>query len=270
LSAVLVAMAVLVAGCRSKQDGIPPDTTRPDPVDATGTGGRGGSTGTGGGGRGGSTGGSGGSAGDAGSAEVSVDGALDTPSDRALDGPNSDGPIDSSPDVVIAPDLAPDRTPDAPRNLAQGAACNAPAECRSGFCAGGFCCNMACTEPCLACAMVATGMANGTCGPNRMKVGQKCGQGCQQVLTNIPAVVDKTCDAMGRCVVPMIPQNFELCADEDACTTLNCDQDTRAHTARCVKIGCAAGMCCCDGGSAARMCVRTQSCTGQGKACATP
>ena len=101
-------------------------------------------------------------------------------------------------------------------------------------------------------------------------VGTKCGQGCQQVLANVPAVVDKTCDAQGRCLVPMIPQNFELCADMDPCTTLNCDQDTRAHTARCVKIGCAAGMCCCDGGTGGRMCVRTAMCMGAGRACTTP
>jgi hypothetical protein len=98
-------------------------------------------------------------------------------------------------------------------------------------------------------------------------IGMKCGQGCQQVLANVPAVVDKTCDAQGRCMVPMIPQNFELCADMDPCTTLNCDQDTRAHTARCVKIGCAAGMCCCDGGGGGRTCERTAMCMGAGRAC---
>jgi hypothetical protein len=127
---------------------------------------------------------------------------------------------------------------------------------------------MACTETCMSCAMADTGMASGRCEPNRAKVGMKCGQGCQQVLANIPAVVDKICDAQGRCVVPQIPQNFELCADMDPCTTLNCDQDTRAHTARCVKISCGPGMCCCDGGGAARMCVRPGMCMGAGRACA--
>ena len=182
------------------------------------------------------------------------------------DAPLGDLPPDLPPDTR-PPDMAPDLAPDAPRNLGQGAVCRANAECRSGFCVDGFCCNVACTEPCQACSMAKTGAGNGTCSTNRPMIGMKCGQGCQQVLANVPAVVDKTCDAQGRCVVPMIPQNFELCADMDPCTTLNCDQDTRAHTARCVKIGCAAGMCCCDGGGGGRTCERTAMCMGAGRAC---
>jgi hypothetical protein len=197
-------------------------------------------------------------------------GASDGPREAAGDTGDTTKP-DVTADVMLdvrPPDAPPDLAPDSPRNLGQGAVCGANAECRSNFCVDGYCCNVACTnEPCMACSMAKTGMGNGTCGPNRPMVGMKCGQGCQQVLANVPAVVDKTCDAQGRCMVPMIPMNFELCADMDPCTTLNCDQDTAKHTARCAKVGCAAGMCCCDGGTGGRLCVRNAMCTGAGRAC---
>ncbi|MBK8256421.1 MAG: hypothetical protein IPK82_27600 [Polyangiaceae bacterium] len=47
--------------------------------------------------------------------------------------------------------------------LAQGAVCTLAAECASGFCADGRCCNSACSGLCLACSLAKTGAANGTC-----------------------------------------------------------------------------------------------------------
>jgi len=47
--------------------------------------------------------------------------------------------------------------------LAQGAACTLNAECQSGACVDGFCCNNACGALCQACSNAKTGAANGTC-----------------------------------------------------------------------------------------------------------
>jgi hypothetical protein len=110
-----------------------------------------------------------------------------------------------------------------------------------------------------------TGGPNGRCAANRAMVGMKCGRGCQQILSK-PASVDKLCDQSGQCVIPEIPQNFEMCVGKDPCTSMFCDQDTQAHTARCVAIGCAVTQCCC-GDSTNATCVTTQSCSGPGKAC---
>jgi hypothetical protein len=200
------------------------------------------------------------------------------------DGPAGSGgaPADSGADLTDAPsgpeggaevtaDLPAERPADLPvevppRSKADGTACLVGMECVSGVCAKGLCCNKACDEPCYSCAQADTQMANGRCEISRVMVGMKCGRGCQQVVTTSPAVVDRVCDVQGRCVIPEIPQNFELCADNDPCTTVNCDQDTQKYTGRCVKIGCAAGMCCCETGPN-RMCATTASCTGAGKAC---
>jgi hypothetical protein len=196
-----------------------------------------------------------------------MDSARETAGDTG-DALKPDVPADLMPDVR-PPDMPPDLPPDSPRNLGQGAVCATNAECRSGFCVDGYCCNTACsTDPCMACSMAKTGMGNGTCGPSRPMVGMTCGRACQAVLDNRPAVVDKLCTAQGQCTVPLLPQNFEFCADMDPCTTLNCVQDTAKHTARCVMVGCGAGTCCCEGGSAGRMCLRTEMCNGGGRACA--
>ena len=49
--------------------------------------------------------------------------------------------------------------------LAQGTACTLAAECASGFCVDGRCCNTACTATCQACSAAKKGAgANGTCG----------------------------------------------------------------------------------------------------------
>jgi len=45
----------------------------------------------------------------------------------------------------------------------QGDACGAPADCATGNCVDGFCCNTACTGTCQACSAAKTGAANGTC-----------------------------------------------------------------------------------------------------------
>jgi hypothetical protein len=46
---------------------------------------------------------------------------------------------------------------------AQGVTCAANADCASGFCVDGVCCNTACNGTCEACSEVKTGQADGTC-----------------------------------------------------------------------------------------------------------
>jgi hypothetical protein len=48
--------------------------------------------------------------------------------------------------------------------FANGAACTLAAECSSGFCVDGVCCNTACSGLCQACSNAKTGGASGTCG----------------------------------------------------------------------------------------------------------
>ena len=256
----LLLLLVIASGCRARDDGIDIDRT----------GGRGGG-GAGQGGRG--TGGRGGSG--PGGGGMTTDAAPGSGGSRPQDGAGDtgDAPRDwpAEPVAEVPPDRPPDLPPDLPvevppRSKPDGAPCAASIECLNNVCSKGICCNKACDDPCFSCTRAGNGVVDGRCEINREMIGKKCGQGCQQVLSNIPAVVDKTCDLQGRCVIPAIPQNFELCADMDPCTTLNCDQDTAAHTARCVKIGCAAGQCCCARGNE-RMCLTTAMCMGMGRAC---
>jgi hypothetical protein len=45
----------------------------------------------------------------------------------------------------------------------QGAVCSSPAECQTGFCADGFCCNEACDEVCVSCEGTLFAGTNGVC-----------------------------------------------------------------------------------------------------------
>jgi hypothetical protein len=259
-----IALLATAAGCRAENERLPVNPARFDA--SAGAGGRGGGGGTGGSvGTGGSMAGTGGNtAFDGNVADASAsdaDGsALDASADAASDGPLADA----------AADRAPDRMPDGPppRNQPEGAACDAGAECRSTFCVDGFCCNGACNDPCQSCRNTSTGLPNGRCGANTAKQGMRCGTGCQGIAGGVPSVVPRFCDTQGRCIIPPIPSNgFEPCADDDPCTTMNCAEDARTFSARCVKLGCAADSCCCVMGTT-RMCTRTQMCNGQGRACA--
>jgi len=75
-----------------------------------------------------------------------------------------------------------------------GESCGGAAECMSGFCAGGVCCDSACTGTCQACnrpgALGTCGIATGLCG------------------------LCTTCDSSGQCSQPA--------ADDSACGTISC------------------------------------------------
>jgi hypothetical protein len=69
----------------------------------------------------------------------------------------------------------------APGTRAKGELCGAAAECSSGFCKDGVCCNTACTNPCQSCG-------TGTCQPVKRTV-------------DVPeCVAPMTCNATGKCV----------------------------------------------------------------------
>ena len=73
---------------------------------------------------------------------------------------------------------------DAGRDLppkAKGAVCGAAAECASGFCKDGVCCNNACTDACNSCA-------TGTCSE------------VKNATDDPECIAPQTCDRKGRCV----------------------------------------------------------------------
>ena len=91
-----------------------------------------------------------------------------------------------------------------PRRLPLGFACAVAADCSSGFCEDGVCCNRTCAESCLSCA---TGAMRGLCLPRDPGAPARSG-GCPVD----PALVcgnDGTCDGMGGCRFRV---NGTLCA----------------------------------------------------------
>ena len=76
--------------------------------------------------------------------------------------------------------------------LPQGSTCSANAECETGFCADGVCCDNACSGICLACAAASkqSGSGNGTCGV--AKLGSNPGNQCVVDTTN-------TCGTVAVC-----------------------------------------------------------------------
>lgn len=185
--------------------------------------------------------------------------------------PIKDAAIDQAGDAVVdaTPDLRPrDMGSDLARNLPNGGQCVQSNQCASGFCVGGLCCNTSCTNPCQACAMVKTGVADGKCATAPQMTGMKCGRGCQQFPGQaLLATVDKVCTDAGQCGFPQLPVSIEYCADTDPCTDSTCDQPN-AYTARCVKVPkCGGNSCCCVTDNNGRACMTKASCTGPGKMC---
>jgi hypothetical protein len=197
------------------------------------------------------------------------DAAADAPLDVAVDHPPDVG-VDHPPDVAVdhPPDVTPDVAPDLPvdtrplTDLANGAACGAGPQCKSGFCVDGVCCDKACNNGCMACSKARTGLAaSGTCGAAKDRDGKECGRACG-VLEGRTAVVQKVCTA-GACGFPTVPVAIERCIS-DGCANVFCDD----ATARCVSNPtCAPGACCCSGATAPRACVKREMCTGE-RACA--
>jgi hypothetical protein len=187
------------------------------------------------------------------------DSAADVPVSDASDarveaGPMRDGPVDSHPPDV-ARDAQVDSLPNT--NRANGTICTAPAQCRSGFCVNGVCCNVACNNGCQACVRSRTDRADGTCGPAKDLERTPCGSSCVQVSNNVTAVLQKVCLA-GECTVPPTPTEVERCTDPNPCVTVFCDD----NAGKCVRLTCpTAGACCCRGPGDARSCVARTSCS---------
>lgn len=95
--------------------------------------------------------------------------------------------------------------------LAQGSVCTLAAECSTGFCADGYCCNANCGATCRACSAAKSGGTNGTC-------------------TNIPAGTDPDNECATEC------NGAAACeAANGAACTLN---------THCQSGFCADGVCC--------------------------
>lgn len=94
------------------------------------------------------------------------------------------------------------------RAVAAGETCRHDAECISGSCVGGICCNRACDAACESCANAETGVANGTCATalpdtdpeDRCGATAVCGAGGSCVSDNGVACTDNAQCGSGFCV----------------------------------------------------------------------
>ena len=102
-----------------------------------------------------------------------------------------------------------------------GAACDKPSECSSGFCADGVCCNSACTDKCTACSASLTTQKSGICAA--VKVGTDPHDSCA-VDTNNECGTDGTCDGAGAC---------RMTGTDHECKPGSCTAGTFTHAASC-------------------------------------
>ncbi|XXX79427.1 hypothetical protein WMF30_11690 [Sorangium sp. So ce134] len=111
-----------------------------------------------------------------------------------------------------------------------GKLCTTGADCYTGNCADGLCCNQACDSDCDACtaALKESGEADGTCGPS--KANSSCGE---PTCTDGVAKIAGTCDGTSVLCAPGEPtscETFSCDPDANACFT-ECADDR--HCARC-------------------------------------
>ena len=134
-----------------------------------------------------------------------------------------------------------------------GSDCNSAADCKSGFCAQGVCCNTACNGACLACNLpatngICTGVTDGTqdpqgmcavtgqttCGTTGLCKGGACaywanGSKCKDAkcATTSSVTPVSACDGKGACLTPVnVPCGTFLC---DTATT-SCKNTCKADT----------------------------------------
>jgi hypothetical protein len=131
--------------------------------------------------------------------DLGADGLLPGPSDGASDGQSADGPLeaggDGPPDVTDgASGLGTDSfSPDVPAGRPNSAACTLAAQCQSGFCVDGVCCNSGCSDTCMSCKVPDS---TGTCSPvpvNNSSEGDCPDQGVASCGNN------GLCDGKGAC-----------------------------------------------------------------------
>ncbi len=157
-----------------------------------------------------------------------------------------------------------------------GSACTKNADCFSGFCADGVCCNEACTGTCRACTAAKKGSgADGTCGfvaaatdPKKSCTQQSCSGG---VLTKA-----KTCDGAGACTgggtLACAPYACAGTACATSCSTdASCAPGHYCNGTACVPTLAIASACsrdrmCASGHCADGVCCDT-ACTGTCRAC---
>lgn len=125
-----------------------------------------------------------------------------------------------------------------PALAANGATCTMAAECLSGFCSDGVCCNTACAGACDACSVAAGAPTNGTCVP---VTGSLCDDG-------------NACTQMDSCVAgACVGANPKVCAALDQCH----DAGTcNAATGACSNPNKMDGSACSDGNA----CTQTDAC----------
>jgi hypothetical protein len=94
-----------------------------------------------------------------------------------------------------------------PTKCAQGAKCKQDADCGTGHCADGLCCNTACTGTCLACNVAGS---PGVCSP--------VPKGLIDATAASPCIGAHLCDGMGNCLL----NNAQTCAMGSQCLSGNC------------------------------------------------
>lgn len=130
----------------------------------------------------------------------------------------------------------------APRADATG--CSSPAECSSGFCVGGVCCDTKCDGPCEACTAAAKASGDdGVCGP--ASTARQCRPAsCAGDVETLAA----NCDDKGACPA----------ATTNPCGAYVCD-GARCRTSCRSTFDCAAGKVCDD---IDKVCVAANTCDG--------
>jgi hypothetical protein len=136
-----------------------------------------------------------------------------------------------------------------------GAACGLDADCVSGFCADGVCCETACLGPCRSCNQPS---ADGVCQPYRVGTDpeRECG--------------DSTCNGAGACGAPAAPTdkpNGSVCGGAGECASGFCTDGVCCPVA-CTDpcFSCGTGTCAAvTNRSDAPQCVSPMTCNAKGR-----
>jgi hypothetical protein len=150
-----------------------------------------------------------------------------------------------------------------------GKHCAAQADCKSGFCADGFCCDTKCDGVCVACSAKNTGAMDGTCAPvskgldpdkecplNKPETCGSIGKGCNGDATSPGCLVY---DGMTNCAAASCAMGTQLAAA--FCKNGACPQQT--------KIDCKGYACDSQGLACLGSCTYDPDCV-KGYTCAAP